>query len=290
MPDGDPEGLRILSQKNWTGVGLVFPRTNWPAIKKRPEFERTGVYILYGYGDDPDIPLVYIGQTDELWKRIDQHEKNKEFWDQCVVFVSTDNFLNRAHVEWLEAALFNRAKDIGRCVVNNSQSPRHSSMSESDVANMETFLSQMMQVYPLTGIQIFEKQHAIAINPSEHRDETIPTDSKDTIIVPANQEGFEEVFIGENCWYAIRIGGGMLNKIKHIAAYQTKPISSVTHLAEVDHIEPYGDNGKYKVVFNGPAKKITPIPFGAATGGAMQGPRYTNFDLLQNAKTLADLL
>jgi hypothetical protein len=29
----------------------------------------------------------------------------------------------------------------------------------------------------------------------------------DTIIVPAREDGFSELFLGENRWYAIRIGG-----------------------------------------------------------------------------------
>ena len=46
-----------------------------------------------------------------------------------------------------------------------------------------------------------------------------PSSDPDTIIVPAQKEGFERVFLRENCWYAIRISGGMLEKIKWIAAY-----------------------------------------------------------------------
>ena len=33
----------------------------------------------------------------------------------------------------------------------------------------------------------------------------------------------------------------MLPKIKYIAAYQSQPVSAVTHFAPVDHIEPYGE-------------------------------------------------
>ena len=35
----------------------------------------------------------------------------------------------------------------------------------------------------------------------------------DTVVVPAQQEGFESVFLGQNCWCSIRIAGGMLDKI-----------------------------------------------------------------------------
>jgi len=294
VPEGEPEGLRILSLKNWTGVGLVFPRSSWITTRKRSEFDRTGVYLLYGYGEnDPDIPLVYIGQTDELRTRIDQHEKTKEFWDRCIVFVSTNNFLNRADVTWLEAKLYERANEMERCSLNNSQVPRQPSMSEPDVANMQVFLSQMMQVYPLAGVQIFEKQISIPTSPTGvaiQPDPAVTLNGKDTIIVPANQEGFEEVFIGQDCWYAIRIGGGMLSRIKYIAAYQTRPISAITHIASVDHIEAYGDSGKYKVVFAEAAEEMTPIPYGDAPGGSMQGPRYTSYELLKDATTLTDLI
>ncbi|HBZ70077.1 MAG TPA: hypothetical protein DEP35_10210 [Deltaproteobacteria bacterium] len=54
----------------------------------------------------------------------------------------------------------------------------------------------------------------------------------DTIIVPAREEGFREVFLGENRWHEIRVGAAMKEKIRHIAAYQVAPVSAVTHIAD----------------------------------------------------------
>ena len=76
----------------------------------------------------------------------------------------------------------------------------------------------------------------------------------DTIIVPAREDGFKAVFIGENQWYQIRVGAAMKDRIKFIAAYQVAPISAVTHIAEVASIKPYKDTGKYVVTFKGPAQ------------------------------------
>jgi hypothetical protein len=115
-------------------------------------------------------------------------------------------------------------------------------------------------------------------------------DEPDTIIVPAKHEGFNEVFLGENAWYAIRISAGKIPKIKYIAAYQAQPISAITHVASVAKIEPYGDKGKYRLDFFEAAKPIGPIPFGNAQSGYMQGPRYTTFQKLQKAKTVADTI
>ena len=111
----------------------------------------------------------------------------------------------------------------------------------------------------------------------------------DTIIVPAKEDGFERVFLGENCWYAIRISGGMLKKVKYIAAYQSQPVSAITHYAPVNRIEPYGDGGKYKVIFSEKAQPIGPIKFADAPSGSMQGPRYTSLSRLRSAKKIADL-
>jgi hypothetical protein len=67
----------------------------------------------------------------------------------------------------------------------------------------------------------------------------------DAIVVPARGEGFQEVFLGENRWYAIRIHSSMKPKIHYIAVYQVAPVSAITHIAEVADIEPWKDTQKY---------------------------------------------
>lgn len=81
----------------------------------------------------------------------------------------------------------------------------------------------------------------------------------------------------------------MLPKIKYIAAYRSQPTSAITHYAPVSNIEPYGEEGKYKLNFAAPAKPIGPIPFADAPSGSMQGPRYTSLDKLVAAKKVTDL-
>ena len=104
----------------------------------------------------------------------------------------------------------------------------------------------------------------------------------------AYEERFD-VLLGENRWRAIRISGGKLHQIRFVAAYQTKPVSAVTHYAPVASIEPYGEEGKYQLTFAVPAKEIGPIPFADAPQGLMQGPKYTTLARLLAAKKLKDL-
>ncbi len=124
-------------------------------------------------------------------------------------------------------------------------------------------------------------------------DAILPTtdpDDLDTIVVPAKKEGFEEVFIKENCWYAIRISAGMINKIKYIASYQVAPISAITHIAEVEKIEKYKETDKYILYFKSPAEKIRKVKLeGSVKPNAPQAPRYSNYSKILNAKTIDDL-
>ena len=66
--------------------------------------------------------------------------------------------------------------------------------------------------------------------------------------------------------------------------------ASASHIAEIDRIEPYGDEGKYKVIFKSPAQAIGPIPIGSAPQGTMQGPRYTSHKKLLAATSVGDLV
>jgi hypothetical protein len=293
VPDGDPEGLRIIDQMNWTGLGIIFPRQDWSTIKLRADFSKPGVYILVGYVTDDDLPTLYIGQGDIVRARIDSHVQNKEFWSRAVIFVSSAaSGLNRAHATWLEHALIKRATEAGRCHLENGNEPQEPQLSEAEKADTQAFLREMLQILPLLGLNAFEIPKPVATPMAQATDippARVRSDDPDTVVVPAQKDGFDRVFIGQNAWYAIRISGGMIPKIKYIAGYQSQPISAITHVAPVARIEPYGDSGKYKLIFSEPAKPIGPIPFADAPLGFMQGPRYTTYAKLQSAKKITDL-
>jgi hypothetical protein len=106
-------------------------------------------------------------------------------------------------------------------------------LSEAERADTRAFLREILQILPLVGLRAFEIPMPVA---TPQASATPPNATYvpgkavlDTIIVPAQSDGFDEVFIGQNCWYAIRIAAGMLSKIKYVAAYRSQPESAVTH-------------------------------------------------------------
>ena len=131
-----------------------------------------------------------------------------------------------------------------------------------------------------------EKRREYEIKPVSSVDKSL----FNTIVVPAQEEGFKDVFLKENRWYAIRIHSSMVDRIKYIAAYQIAPISAITHLAEVKDIKLWPDSDKYVVNFTGPAKEIKHIKLvHKGKIKALQSPRYAILSRLQNAKTLDDV-
>ena len=199
VPSGNPEGARIVDRMNWTGRGYFVSRDHWSEIRLRPELQAPGIYVLIGYRTDEvgaDMPVAYVGQTDSLKKRIDQHEA-KEFWTTAVLFLSTAGGLNRAHTTWLEWALLQHAAAARRCQLTNGATPVEPALIESEKADTRSFLNEMLRMMPAMGVHIFEKARAVIpvepVLPSR-----IGSSVKDTIVVPAQKEGFERAYLGAN--------------------------------------------------------------------------------------------
>ena len=287
VADGDPEGLRIIDQLNWSGRGAVFPRQRWSEVKREEDFRRPGVYLLWGFVEEDDLPTLYIGQGDCVTDRIDEHVKKKDFWQYCAVFTSASPSFHSLYAQWVEFALVRDARAADMCHLDNGNQPQEPSVAKGDRHDANTFFHEVVRILPLVGLRALEKAKPIMTQPQQPAS---PAELvRDTIVVPAKPDGFNTVFLNEHCWYQIRITGAMLDKIKWIAAYVSQPKSAITHVAPVKHIEPYGQEGKFRVVFSEPARSIGPIPWADAPQGSMQAPRYCAYSRLVTAKKLTDI-
>lgn len=157
LQDGDPAGIKVVEKSNWTGVGLVFPQTLFAEAKKRQELQRTGVYILVGPGESVQLPKVYIGEGDPILPRLQQHDSKKDWWTHAVCFTSKDQNLNKAHIQHLEARLVELAAGAKRCQLDNGNTPMAPSLSESDRADAESFLEDILLCMPILGYSFFER-------------------------------------------------------------------------------------------------------------------------------------
>jgi hypothetical protein len=157
LPDGTPEGLKIVEKSNWTGRAIVCPRARFADAKDRIDFGKTGVYVLIGPSSEPNLPTIYIGEGDPAKPRLESHFAKKDFWTSIILFISKDENLNKAHVQYLEARLLDLAKEAKRSVIDNGNFPQLPSLSEADSAEVEGFLHEMLLIYPALGVTAFER-------------------------------------------------------------------------------------------------------------------------------------
>ena len=151
----------------------------------------------------------------------------------------------------------------------------------TDILEAQTYICGTKKLHRFTP---FKGEILTDVSKSEDADEL------DTIVVPAREDGFEEEFLKHNRWFAIRISGAMIDKIKYIAAYQVAPVSGITHIAEVDRIEKYNDTNKYIVYFkDGSIQEISKVGLGGKKGQAPQAPRYSSYKAIMEAKSIDDL-
>lgn len=174
LVEGTATGIITAEIMNWTGHLLACPRSKLPEALSREEARRTGVYILVG--DDPEIPnkvRLYIGEGDSVSERLKSHAKDpvKDFWTRAFLVSSKDTNLTKSHVRYLENRLVMLAKSAGRAVVANGNEPSVKSLPESDIADMEYFLRQILLILPVVGVDAFRPKvqtSPVTSEPSDH--------------------------------------------------------------------------------------------------------------------------
>ena len=156
LAEGSPDGLRVVERSNWNGVVLLAGIAEPAVLLARSELDGPGVYMLVGRSSD-DARQLYIGESDDVGKRIRQHlAKPDESWQQLLVATRKDTSLNKAHVRWLERELIDIARRAKRSTISNVNAGFTSPLHEADVATMEAYLDDLLTILPILGIDSFQ--------------------------------------------------------------------------------------------------------------------------------------
>ncbi len=154
--DGQVDGRWASELSNWIGKAYKIPRTYINQCTDRDDLSNTGMYFLFGRNDEAGEEQVYIGEAENIFNRLKQHLSEKDFWTECIVFISKDNNLNKAHIKYLENYLYILAKESKRYEVVNSNVPTEASISEMDRAEMDEFIDNMRLILGVLGHKILE--------------------------------------------------------------------------------------------------------------------------------------
>lgn len=152
--DGSVNGVIACELFNWTGKGYKIPRNLLKGVAERDQLRKAGVYFLLGH-DAADQPVVYIGEAEDVYKRLTQHQ-GKDFWTEALAFVSKDDNLNKAHVKYLEYELFREAKEAARFTIANDNTPNKPAISEAERSVMLEFAENLRVMVGTLGYRVFE--------------------------------------------------------------------------------------------------------------------------------------
>lgn len=156
LVDGSPAGRWTCELSNWTGKAYKIPRTMLRDCSDRNDLKQAGVYFLFGRDDETDDPRVYIGEAENIFIRLNQHLTGKDFWNEAIVLISKDGYLNKAHVKYLESRFHEIADAAKRYKIENGNNPTKSSISEPEQAELEEFIEHARVLVGTLGHNVFE--------------------------------------------------------------------------------------------------------------------------------------
>ncbi len=154
LPDGNPRSLKIAEVTSRTIQAILIPRSILSEALKREELNNVGVYLLFGLEDDKS--QVYIGETENCFKRLKEHNIKKDFWTHAIVFISKTQFFTKSHIKFLEWLSYEQAKKSNRYLINNTNIPSKAHISESVESDLYDNFETMQLLTSTLGYPIFD--------------------------------------------------------------------------------------------------------------------------------------
>lgn len=159
LTNGSLSGLLMAELLKWEGILFASPRESYFLLSNEPESKYWGVYLLVS--EDK----VYIGQANDLLRRISEHDKSKDWWEKVVLLTTKDNSLNRSDIDYLENKLIGIASSMGSLEMSNIQTGNTAKVSRYRETELIDFLEGGLLLLELIGIKVFVKyRKSIYIN------------------------------------------------------------------------------------------------------------------------------
>jgi Domain of unknown function (DUF4357)/GIY-YIG catalytic domain len=156
LPTGEPRGIRIAELTTRIVQAVLIPRSELPTVKTRPELDHLSIYFLFGDSEEAAKPIVYVGQTEDIRKRLDYHNSNKDFWKTAVLIISKTHSFTQAHIRYLEWFCVQKVKEIGRYSLDNDQIPTKPFIPEPIEADLLDSFDTATTLIATLGYPVFE--------------------------------------------------------------------------------------------------------------------------------------
>ncbi|MFT8878582.1 MAG: GIY-YIG nuclease family protein [Oenococcus sp.] len=160
FPNGDASGFRISEIPTMQIQASYIPRNLMKkVIQERKELQWNGVYTLFDLRNDEAVRrTVYIGESENVGGRLNQHNnKQEDWWGIAVVFVinSETHQLSKADIKYLENLMYTRAVEAGTMDIYNGNTPHQSFVNEARKFDLQDFFINIDLLLRSYGFSVF---------------------------------------------------------------------------------------------------------------------------------------
>lgn len=165
-PDGEnPSAVKIFQDRSSQVRGFRFKREYLNLVQKEEHSDGYGIYFLLGENlGIKEKREIYVGQSKLGIQRIFNHNRSKDFWVDCIMFVSDNNMFDTNAIDYMEYYFINLIKNSPQYVLNNvEQRNKEPNLNYLDKMVYETYLNQIEFLLKAEGIYLDSKQDEDAL-------------------------------------------------------------------------------------------------------------------------------
>ena len=199
--EGNLDGVISIEDSNWySGELYSAPRGSVSSLLKTDACNKYGVYLLLSKA------MVYVGQSTDLAKRINQHIVGKDWWESVVILTTKDDSFTHSDIDYLESVLIDKALKTNRLDCDNKNKGNDPKVSKFQKVVLDQFLEEAFFLMRLIGITVFSKKRTDGII------DTVETKTKLAVGKRAKSEAItfvkeNGVLVGNNVTYAVKQEG-----------------------------------------------------------------------------------
>ncbi len=163
LVNGNPNGIKMLELSNRTIKAYVLPRIILGEAKKLQELNQPALYLLF----DKENTKAYIGESENCYERIKNHDQSKDFWETAVAFIAKDKSLEKGDIKYLESLAVETSKNANRMETINKTIPPRNNLHPFKVSTVNEFFEDVVLLTSTLGHPVFDKVQTEGINDAD---------------------------------------------------------------------------------------------------------------------------
>ena len=147
--------LKVFQDRTNQIKAFYFTKENIKDLERMESVFNYAVYFLFD-SSDADSKKVYIGQSMNGITRIYDHVRNKDFWTNCLLFVTDNNSFDKLSIDYMEHDFIKKFKKSSFMLMNKDLRTNEPNISIYDRPNLDAYIEQIEFLLNAEGVSLQE--------------------------------------------------------------------------------------------------------------------------------------